>query len=130
MKVNSRNRGAPRRSVGSTLRRTALRLWIKADASCGAVVSMLSKAREPRFFEIPDTVYRVWYPRLTFTHWGTRLCDCGEDDTSALDDVFAQNGHLHLIDGERVWSWLTSFTGYFGHVLAHNSPRGMCGTSS
>ncbi|KZV60534.1 hypothetical protein PENSPDRAFT_340371 [Peniophora sp. CONT] len=98
----------------------ALRLWIRADVSCGTVANMLSKARDPLCFERPDTLYQVWYPRLTFTQWDSVLYDCGEDEARGLDDVFAQGGHVRLIDGEHVWSWLTGFVKPFSQVLAHN----------
>ena len=106
------------------LARAVLRLWIQADASCGAVTSMLSTAQGPHYFERSDTLYQVWYPRLTFTQWGTVLCDCGEDETHTLDDVFTHHEHVQLIDGERVWAWLAGCAKPLSNVLSHNDIRG------
>ncbi|VDB84521.1 unnamed protein product [Peniophora sp. CBMAI 1063] len=101
----------------------ALHLWIRADASSGAVATMLLEARDPQYFELHDTLYRVYYPRLTFTQWGSVLCDCGEDDIRALDDLLAQGEHLRLINGDGVWTWMTGFVRPFSHVLSHNNSR-------
>lgn len=84
-------------------------------------------AREPATFSRPDSEYQLWYPRLTFTQWDTILCDCGEDDVRALDEVFVEKGHMQLLDGEKVWAWLSSFVKSFSHVLTHDGPiTSMC----